>query len=58
MNLSTITIDQDEAIEQLGRYRQAVKDHPDDTLYRSVERGLRWLARTEVEGLLLAGERR
>jgi len=48
MNLSTISIDQDEAIEQLGRYRQAVKDHPDDTLYRSVERGLRWLARTEV----------
>jgi len=52
MELNTISIDQDEAIEQLGRYRKGVKDHPDDPIYRSVERGLRWLARTEVEGLL------
>jgi hypothetical protein len=51
MNLDTITMPREEAAEQLAEYQQALERHQ-DAEYEAVARGLRWLRRDDVLGLL------
>lgn len=51
MQLDTITMTRDEAATQLAEYRDALKEH-EDREYEAVARGLRWLKRDGVEGLI------
>lgn len=51
MQLDTITMPKDEAAERLMAYRNALA-RMDDPIYESIARGLRWLKRDDVLGLL------
>lgn len=51
MELPTITMEKDEAAERLEAYRDALKAH-EDPVYEDIARGLRWMKRDDVLGLL------